>query len=517
MGLLFENGPIYTMTGSGGAPPEALLTRGDRIVHVGPRPGGLPGGVRVIDLAGRPLLPGLCDSHLHLLLAARQRAAVDCRGAPDVETVQARVRDRARATPPGRWIVGLGWEMKDLFRSTSPSVGPLDRAAPDHPVFLLSKDVHSAWVNQEALERVMALDRLPDTCVLRKEQGLVLEAVVELMHTLVPPPTVDEKRALLGQFVDDLNEHGVTAVHAHDPVQDLALFRDNLLDRARGRLRVLWNPVFESPDHLRRGWAGARDRATPGWLEVGGVKLFVDGTMGSLTAAISAPYTGAVDRADDRGMLTMDAEDLDAWLRAVSEVGTHAAFHVIGDRAVSLVLDRIRAAPAAPGPHRLEHAQLLPEDLDLSAFRGLVLSCQPSHMADDHPIARRHLTAALSRRAYAFRTMVDRGALLVFGSDAPVETINPWPGIQAAVTRLESADTKPWNRAEALTVAEALAAHTAGPARLHGKGFATGALEPGRKADLVVLDADPFTVDPTRLHRIQARMTIVDGHPVFEA
>jgi predicted amidohydrolase YtcJ len=510
-GYLFRNGPIYTMASP--TPVEALVTRGDTIVHVGPEPSPPP-WAKVIDLGGRPLLPGLCDCHLHLVLAAEQRAAVDCRLAPDVETVQDRVGERARLVKPGEWITGIGWEKKTLFREKSPSPAPLDEAAPENPVYLLSKDVHSAWLNTPALLALGARSKnIPEKCVLHREQGLVIEEVMELRERLVPPLSPAQKRELVGPFIRELHAQGITTVHTNEGIEELSVFRDHLRDAPNHeRLRVHWNPVFHGPDELRRRFAEAEAEAVPGWLGVGGAKLFLDGTLGSLTAALSAPYTGTEG---DLGMLTMEPGELADWLGAIGDVGTHGVFHVIGDRAVALLLAQLEQhGPAAQ--HRLEHAQLLPpENTPGGSLEGLVLSGQPSHMWGDREIVARNLTDELSRRAYAYRTMLDRGGLVVFGSDAPVETINPWVGIQAAVTRLEDDATPPWNGDERLTLFEALAAHTSTPARIHG--FATGTLEVGRKADLVVLDRDPFAVDPTRLRDMRVEMTFLDGERVLEA
>jgi len=511
-GYLFRGGPIYPMDRPGALDDGVLLTRGRSIAYVGPR-AGLPDEARraeVIELDGRALLPGLCDSHLHLVLAAVEHAALDCRGA-DPRSLEDFVRARAARAAPGEWITGFGWERRLVFPGSEPGPALLDRAAPRNPVFLVSKDAHSALLSSTGLQRLATLEQRPERCVVRADQGLVLEEVFELRRRLIPEPGPDEKRARLAPFIRALHACGITAVHSNEPPDHLALARAQLEGAGGPRVRVLWNPAFDSPGALRRGRALFATRV-PGWLRVGGAKLFLDGTLGSLSAALTEPYVGTTDR----GMLTLSPAELDDWLAAIHAVGTHAVIHVIGDRAAEVALDALARIDWPAGTrHRLEHVQILPRrSLAPGSLAGVVLSVQPSHMWDDRGIAERHLAPELQPLAYALRSMLRGGGLLVFGSDAPVEGVDPWRGIAAAVTRLADQSSPPWVEEERLTLHEALAAHTAGPAALHG--FATGVLAPGRLADLVVLGDDPFARDPSDLARgVPAEMTFVDGEVVF--
>jgi predicted amidohydrolase YtcJ len=519
-GYLFQGGPIHRMTG--GAPPgnDVLVTRGDTIAYVGPADGvpqGVREQVRVIDLAGRPLLPGFCDGHLHLVLSAEEHATLGCRGASGIADLQHFVRERAQEVPAGQWITGLGWEGKTIFADEEPSLAPLDAAAPDHFVFLMSKDAHSAWLNSAGLERLLALDRLPAGCTIQRlggrPTGLVLEDVLELRRRLIPPRSDEQKAALLGPFVRHLLSRGITAVHCNEPLSDVPLVQRHL-SRSAERVRVLCNPVFESPEALRQGREIFRT-IIPGWLGIGGAKLFVDGSFGSLTAALSEPYSGT----DDFGILVLAEEQLHDWVRAIHEVETYGVFHVIGDRALEMVLSVLRRFDWPSGTrHRLEHAQILPRSFSSApALQDLVFSGQPSHMWGDREIVERHLPPEMGhRRTYAYRTIIDMGGTLIFGSDSPVEDTDVWSGIAAAVTRLEDEHAPPWNAGERLTLHEALAAHTAWPARVHSRYFSTGVLTPGRKADLVVLDSDPFTRDPRTLRDgLRVEMTFLDGEPVW--
>lgn len=519
--LLLENGPIYPMCGPP-LPRGALLTRGGVIDYVGPAEG-LPrsrrGGARVIDLDGRALLPGLCDAHHHLVLSALQARVLDCRQLTDPQALQ-----RALAARPQEqvWIEGSGLPIPQLesgLRGGRTPATLLDDAAQGRPVYLLGRDMHSAWLSSAALTRLERLDAAAVGCRIQRQAdgrptGLVHEEVLALRDLLLPRPDAAQRRALIAPHLRSLLTRGITSVHCPEPLDDLHLVRDHLDGAAADeRVRVLWHVVLDSPEALRRQDQLFSSAPLPGWLCPGGVKLFVDGTFGSRTAALSEPYLGT----HDRGLLTLEGEALGAWLAAIREVGSYGVFHCIGDRAVEEVLTQLRRHDWPAGTiHRIEHAQLLSERLlarhDLC---GLALSIQPSHMWGDQALAARCLPPALTRWAYALRTMLDRGALVVFGSDAPVEDPDPWRGIQAAVTRLEEGPLGAWNRHERIDPLEALAAHTSTPRRLHGRWLDCGVLTPGAAADLVVLSEDPlarFARAPDTLAAgIEATLTVLDG------
>jgi len=363
-----------------------------------------------------------------------------------------------------------------------------------------------------------ALNRLPDKCVMHQvggvPSGIVLEDVFVLREMLLPRASVAEKEALLVPFVEHLWSRGITAVHCNELSADFELvFR---MARDRGiQLRLLINPVFSTIAELREG-AHLFSLDIPGWLGSGGFKLFLDGSFGSLSAALSLPYRGG----SERGLLNIEGEILEQWLRAGAEIGVPAVLHAIGDRALEQALRTMERVPAPSGTrHRVEHAQLLSDRIVADhSFDNTIFSCQPSHMWSDRGIVTRHIPDALGDRwAHAYRTILDRGGLLLLGSDAPIEAVNPWPGIQAAVTRLASADEPPWNASQALSLREALTAHTVQPACVHGNHFRSGILEAGALADLVIVEPDPFELNDATLLGEEMRVlaTFVDGEAVY--
>lgn len=499
------------------------MTAGGRIEFVGPVadvPGEIRGRAVVVDLAGRPLFPGFCDGHTHLVLAAEQLAALDLLGTGSVEELQERLRGEAGKRRAGDWIAGFGWELKTLFPDQPPALRVLDAAAPDNPVFLMSKDAHSAWLNSRAVEFLDRLDTLPSKCAVQTvdgtRTGLIFEDTFQLKQRLVAELTRREKIDLLGPTVENFLERGITAVHNFEGVDEYRLLNDAYRKMPR-RLRTVWSFAFRDPDELMENMGMFRVEI-PDWLIPGWVKLFLDGSLGSRTAALSKPYVGT----GDTGLLTMTAAELDEWVRTLARQGLSGAFHAIGDRAVEMVLTSLRKHAPGTGGHRIEHAQILSKRIyDTCSFSGLIFSVQPSHMWGDREIVETKLRRKTGERyAYPYRTISRLGGQLIFGSDNPIETPDPWKGIQAAVTRLAGPGISPWNPDEAVGLYDAILAHTGSLTGLDRRLFETGALKPGSPADLVVFNEDPFAVlkaDPAGLYgRIKPDLTMVNGEIVYQ-
>lgn len=524
-GLILQNGRIYTMDPERPL-AEAVVLRGTRIAHVGStaemRVWAGHGGWEVIDLQGRTVLPGLIDAHVHLSGYAVARTRVNLTGVNTLESALERVAAWTERTPKGRWIVGHGWN-HNLWGGRWPTRWDLDRVAPEHPVALERVDGHSLWVNSLALQMAQVT---PETQppeggeILRDEEGqptgILKERAVELVLRCIGKPDAVERQRLLLEAFAEAHSYGITGVHAPEEAEAFSDYQALYARRAL-RLRVLahlpQNRLEEAVSlGIRSGFGDER-------LRVGGLKIFADGSLGSKTASLLEDYE---DEPGYRGLPTMSVRELDQLVARAARAGIAVAVHAIGDRAVRLALDTIARAqresvrPALP--HRIEHVQLIhPQDIPRLYELGVVASMQPIHCTSDMPVAQR-LWGERCRYAYAWRSLLDSGAILAFGSDVPVETMNPWAGIHAAVTRQRPDGTPPagWHREERLTVEEAVRAYTLGPAFASGESHLKGSITEGKVADVVVIDRDIFHIPPSEILGTRVWMTILGGEVVYE-
>uniref|UniRef100_A0A832MIP5 Amidohydrolase n=1 Tax=Eiseniibacteriota bacterium TaxID=2212470 RepID=A0A832MIP5_UNCEI len=520
--LIVRNARVWT----GGAPvPGADCVRVERgrIAAVGAwsaLPPRRP-GVEVLDARGATVTPGLCDAHLHLLAWARSLDELDLHGASSAAACAAEVAARARARPAARAIVGRGWDPHDW--PDRPHRALLDAACPDRPVVLHAHDFHAVWVNGAALAAAGVGARPEDPPGGRFERdadgapdGVVREHAVRPFQALADALRDADDGPALEAAVARLHAAGVTAVHDFEGRDAFALLAARAVRRG-ARLRVLAQLPHAALDAaLALGLAsGVGDR----WLRVGAVKLFADGTLGSRTAAMLEPYDGA----GGTGMDLLPPEVLAADVRRALEGGLAVAVHAIGDRAVRHVVDAFESAGAALArpalPSRVEHVQIAhPADLARLARLGLVASMQPSHCASDLPLAERYWGSRRAR-CYPWRAVLDLGAALVFGSDAPVEPPDPAAGLHAAVTRQRRDGTPAggWVPEQRVSLDAALAAYTEAPARAAGWWPRVGALRLGADADLVVWNRDLHALPPERLHAARPVATVIAGEVVWRA
>jgi predicted amidohydrolase YtcJ len=526
---LFYNGPIYTMDP---AQPQvqALLVRGGRIAAVGSEghvQAAAGGKAELINLRGRALIPALTDAHVHLGLYAVGRRRVQLEGAASYEQALAIVQSAAAALPADAWIVGWGWDHTAWGRW--PAAEDLDTLLPGRPIMLSRKDGHSAWCSSAALRRAGITESTPDPAggTIGREQGrvtgLLFETAIDLVRQVLPEPTEAERLAALQDVFAEAHGYGMASVHippALIPGDGALTLRD--LQTVRGRnqlgLRCL---AHLGLDTLAEAVAvGLRSGLGDRWLRIGGVKMFADGSLGSETAEMLSHY----ERRRHLGAQTIDTETLNAAVRQAHANGLSVIVHAIGDAANRRVLDAImlaqRLEPQSQPtlPHRIEHCQVLhPRDLPRFAQLGVVASMQPVHCTSDIEAAERLWGPERCQLAYAWRALLDSGAVLAFGSDAPVEPLNPWLSVHAAVNRRRPSGTPdtPWVPAQRLTVAETLWAFTVGPAYAAGMGHELGTLTPGALADLAVLTENPYTVEPMQLHAVRAALTMVEGEIVY--
>ncbi len=505
-----------------GAPlaADAVLLRDGRVHAVGARPelAALEPRARVVDAAGATVTPGLVDAHLHLVPWARGRRQPDLAGQRSRAAALAAVAAALAALPPGTEpVVGRGWD--DDGWEAPPERSALDALAPDRPVLLHRHDFHALWVNGAALRAARITRETPDPHGGRFERdaageptGVVREDAVRAFQPLddraVPAPDA----AVLDAAAHALHAEGVTAVHDYQRNAEDWHRMHALAGRAR--LRVLQHVGLEQMREATR--TGLRGGEGDDWFRTGSLKLFADGTLGSRTAAMFEPYGDA----PGRGMTLIEPDALAELVSEAAGAGFSVAIHAIGDAAVRHSLDAIAAhrdrLARLALPPRIEHAQLVhDEDVPRFAALGVAASMQPQHAASDAPYARR-AWGKRCRLAYAWRTLLEAGAPLAFGSDAPVEPPSASLGLACAVARL-TADGKPFHPEQAIPLDAALQAYTSGSARLAAGRLGRGTLEPGEPADVVVWDRDLHRAEPADLGGARPRLTVLAGEIVYDS
>ncbi len=524
--LVLYNGNIHTLDAAQ-TRARAIAIAGNRVLAVGSGIGMrqrlAPDG-QAIDLGGRTVVPGFTDSHLHFLSYGLSLTQIDLAEVPTLDEALSRVAARAAATPVGQWLTGRGWDHSLWAGGAFPTRQQLDRVAPDHPVLLRRKCGHAGWANSRALELAGitaetsnppggAIDRDPHT---GEPTGILKETASGLVSRLIKEPTLDEAATAIKVAIEHAHRLGLVGVHT---MEGEIAFRAFQRLRASGelRLRVLMQIPRDSLDAAVQ--AGLESGFGDERLRIGGVKAFADGSLGAHTATMLAPYE---DEPDNLGIPIASAEELEEVVRTASRAGLAAFVHAIGDRANREVLDAIEASRQAGEGlhlrHRIEHTQVLhPDDIPRLAQLGVIASMQPIHATQDMLVADAHW-GARSAGAYAFRSLLDTGAVLAFGSDSPVEDLNVMKGIHAAVTR-RRADGSPgpegWYPEQRLSVTEAVHAYTAGAAYASGEEAIKGTLSPGKLADLVVLSQDIFAIDPTAILETEVVATLFDGEVVY--
>ncbi|WIM93994.1 amidohydrolase [Actinoplanes oblitus] len=538
--LVFTNGSVFTADPLRGA-TTTVVVRDGRILAVGAddvrdlaRP-----GAETIDLAGRLLLPGFQDAHVHAVMGGVELGQCDLTGAPDLDDYLRRVRDYADAHPGLAWISGGGWAM-EVFPGGVPGRELLDRVVPDRPVYLINRDHHGAWVNSRALELAGIDAGTPDPVdgrIDRRPDGVpaggLQEGAMRLVARLLPEVTRAERLAGLLRAQALLHSLGVTAwqdamLCATNGYPDVA---DAYLEAAgTGRLTAtvvgaLWwdrdRGAEQIPELLAK-----RDKHTVGRLRADSVKLMLDGVAENFTAAMTRPYRDACGCATtNAGLSFIDPAALRGYVTELDAHGFQTHFHALGDRAVREALDAVAAARTANGfrdtrPH-LAHLQVVHPD-DIPRFRQLRASAnlQPfwaSHEPQMDELTIPFLEPALAERQYPFGDLLRAGVHLAAGSDWPVTTPDPLQGVHVAVNRAHHGSGYPaFLPAQRLDLAAALTAYTAGSAFVNHLDD-TGSIRPGFRADLVVLDRDPFRAPAAEIGDATVAMTFVDGVPVHGA
>ena len=525
--LVLTEGLIHTMMPKWPV-ASAVAVLGTQIVAVGDQEAVAPWigpNTRHIRLGGRTVVPGLVDSHVHLIRLGRRRSAVDLVGATTLGEAIERVRRAAEDTPPGQWIRGLGWDQNDWADHPGlPTAADLDAVTPDHPVILTRVDGHAIWVNSQAL-RLAGIDAStrspPGGQIVRRRHrptGVFVDRASALVRGHVPPPTPEEleQAILLGQ--GECLAAGLTQVHEMGIGPDELAALRRLDDRGQLRLRVyamLSGALEDLTPYMK---AGPQLPADDRRLTVRGFKFYLDGALGSRGAALLQPYS---DDNKALGLILTPPELLEARIRTAKTHGFQVAVHAIGDRANRLALDIFeRVYGADDGRHRprIEHAQVIhPNDLDRFAQLGVIASIQPTHATSDMPWAERRIGRRRARTSYAWQSLLRSGAKITAGSDAPVEAISPLLGLYAAATRKTPLGLPKdgWFGAERLSRTQALAAFTTFGAYASFRESEAGRIAPGQVADLTVIDKDPLTATEDELASMQTMLTVVGGRVEF--
>jgi len=473
----------------------------------------------IVDLRGCTVIPGLTDSHIHISGMVHQLTSIDCETKTLDECLQ-RVETKVSKTPPGMWIQGRGWNQNLWGRFGTKH--DLDKITNQHPIYLIAKTGHAAWVNSLALSLadISDTDRSVEGSEIQlgpdgKPDGILLENAMKLVYEHVPDMSHAELIIGIQNIQHQLLEMGLTGFHDFDGLEAfVALQRmhaEHILD-----MRVIKNlPLDQLENSIS---VGLKTGFGNDWFRIGNIKIFADGALGSQTAAMVAPYKG---RDDYKGILLLNTKELTDLILRAAKHHLAVSIHAIGDFANRVVLDafeNVRNEESSSNVphlrHRIEHLQLLhQDDLHRPASLKIITSMQPIHATSDMVMADRYWSDR-TRFSYSWRSQLDSGATLIFGSDAPVESPNPFLGLHAAITRRRldgSPGTDGWIPEERISLLEALLAYTKGPSFAAGLEMQLGSLQPGYFADLIVLNEDLFEIPPEILPTLSPIATMVGG------
>lgn len=510
---------------------DAIAVSGDRISAVGSSAeirklagGRADGGPRVIDAGGALVLPGFFDSHIHFVDGGHTLASVQLRDAKTPAEFIARIKAFAATATPGSWITGGNWDHEN-WGGELPRRDWIDSVTAQNPVWINRLDGHMSLANSRALElaRVSRATADVEGGVIVKDErgeptGILKDNAEGLVERVLPDPSPEMNDRALEAAMDYVAARGITSVHNMGTWSDLATFRRAA---AAGRLRTRIYAAVPL-----RTWERLRDTvAATGrgdeWLKIGALKGYVDGSLGSRTAAMLEPFTNAPN---ETGVLVNSPDSLYAWTKGADSAGLHVLVHAIGDRANRLQLDIFERVARENGERdrrfRIEHAQhLTAADIPRFGQLGVIASMQPYHAIDDGRWAEKVIGPDRAKATYAFRTLLDTRARLAFGSDWDVAPATPLEGIYAAVTRrtLDDRDPSGWVPEQKISVEETLRAYTIDAAYAEFAEREKGSLERGKFADLVLLDRDITRVSPETIRDARVVLTVVGGRIVYEA
>ena len=522
--LVITGGSIWT--GDAERPwAEALSVAGGAIAQVGNADEigqAIGPGTKVFDLDGRFAMPGFIDTHTHFLDGGFRIAAVDLRDADSPEELARRLAEYGAGLEEGEWILGGDWD-HELWGGRLPDRAWIDSVTQRNPVFVTRLDWHMALANSRALEIAGISPDTPPVAggeVVRdaggRLTGVFKDEAMSLVSDAIPRPSEAQRDSALHAAMRHAASLGVTSVTDMGSWADLETYeRANSAGALTVRVYA-YVPLATVDSLARRVEADGRG---DDWLRIGGLKGFVDGSLGSGTALFDEPYS---DEPDNTGLFVTPMEDLEEQVRRAEAAGLQVAIHAIGDRAIRLLLDMYESVAADSGPrdrrYRVEHAQhLAPSEVERFAQLGVVAAMQPYHAIDDGRWAERRIGGDRARLTYAFRSLMDAGAPVVFGSDWTVAPLDPLLGVYAAVTRRTLDGKRPggWIPEQKVEVERAMSAYTSAASWAGFMEERTGVLSPGRLADVVVLSGNPIEVEAGGIRDLSVDATFVGGREVY--
>src|SRR6184192_3641456 len=526
--LVITGGLVWTGLTSGAPQPGAVAVAQAKVIAVGDSAElarYVGSKTRLVQANGGRVMPGFADGHTHFISGGFQLASVDLRRAATPGEFIRQLREYAGRLAPGEWILGGDWDHTLWPGQPLPRHEWIDSVTPDNPVFLSRLDGHEALANAAAMQAAGITKDTPTPAggeILRDPKtgepiGIFKDQALDLIGRVEPDPSPEQQDSALARALAHAASLGVTATaHMAASWADVAAYRR--LEKA-GRLTM--RVALYLPLEQWRAVADTVRRAGPGddWVRIAGLKGFADGSAGARTAAFFQPYADSTGYA---GLLQHPPQDLATWIGNADSAGLQVAVHAIGDRANALILSIYDSVTKAHGPRdrrfRVEHAQhLRPQDIPLFGTLGVIPSMQPYHAIDDGRWVEQRIGPLRIKTTYAFRTLLDTGAKLAFGSDWTVAPLDPISGIYAAVTRrtLDGKNPNGWVPEQRITVGEALRAYTAGNAFATFDEQKRGALAPGYYADVVVVDRNLFAIPAESLAAARVRVTIVGGKVVY--
>ncbi|MBW6473403.1 MAG: amidohydrolase [Anaerolineaceae bacterium] len=506
---------------------EALAIRAGKILAVGSNAGVLSLADRnseILDMHGKTILPGLTDSHIHLQHLGRILTMVNCETDHILDCFD-RLRDRAKTTTVGEWILGHGWN-QNQWAGGFTDIDLLHQVSDEHPIYITAKSLHAAWANKRALEIAGITHETADPqdgIIGRNAEGypngLLFENAMGLMSEFIPAQSGQTLVDNLHATQTELWKTGITAVHDFDGAECFSALQQ--LDRQNKlMLRVVKSLPLQNLEAAVQ--TGLRTGFGSDFLRIGSVKLFADGALGPQTAAMLEPYE---TNHDNSGILMLSREEIIHYGKIAAKNGLSLAIHAIGDKANREVIDAyaelrlFEQENHLPGlHHRIEHVQVLAEaDLSRLAENNIIASMQPIHLVSDMDTAD-HFWGERARYAYPFSSLLENGTRLIFGSDAPVESFNPFLGMYAALTRskFDQPLSSSWYPEEKISLENILAAYTINPAIVSDWDGKIGRISAGNYADLIVLPANPFEIDPFEIKDLLPNATMVAGQWVWQ-